>query len=140
MLDAMTATIITISMVDASSTSSATTMVLADKSGDKKSPLSARTRASSPDAYTASMPITRTTSAMLICATKHANNNNLQAATTTQKNHSRSDTCTTRHARNDCWTSSKLSCLAEPGTPSPLTKEQGRKQQQQKIPCWVKFL
>jgi hypothetical protein len=85
MFDAMTATIITVSMVDASSTSSTRTVVVADKSGNKKSPLSARTRASSPDAYTASTPITRTMSVMLICATKRANNNNLQAATTTQK-------------------------------------------------------
>ncbi len=43
---------------------------------------SLRPRASSPDAYTVSTPITCTTSAMLICATKHTNNNNnLQTAT-----------------------------------------------------------
>jgi hypothetical protein len=80
-LNAMTATIVTVSIVNASSTSSATTAVAADKRNDKKSTPSARTRASSPDAYTASTPITRMTSAALICTTKRANNNNLQAAT-----------------------------------------------------------
>ncbi len=114
-LNAMTATIITISMADASSTISATTAVVADKLDNKKSPLRARTRASSPDAYMLSMPITHTTSAVLTCATKRANNNNSQAATTTKK-HSRGGTCTTRHTRDDCWTNSKSSCLAEPGT------------------------
>jgi hypothetical protein len=81
-----------------------------------------RTRASSPDTYTVSTPITRTTSATLNHATKRANNNNnLQTAT---KKHSRHDTCTTHHACNNRWTSSKLSRLAEPVTLSSVTKEQ----------------
>jgi hypothetical protein len=104
----------------------------------QKSPPSARTRTSSPDAYMVSTPITPTMSAALICTTKRTNNSNLQAATTTTK-HSRGDTCTTQHhAGDDCWTSSKLSRLAEPGTPSPVRKEQAHKQEQQKIPCWEK--
>jgi hypothetical protein len=138
-LNATMATIITISMANASSTSSATTAVAADKRNKKKSPPSARTRASSPDAYTASKPITSMTSAALIHATKRTNNNNSHAATKQQK-HSRGDMCTTCHMRNNRWTSSESSCLAEPGTPSPVTKEQARKQRQQKIPCWAKFL
>ena len=83
MLDAKKATIITVSMADANSTSSATMAVVPMTSATTRrvSP-STRTRASSPDAYTASTPITRTTSAALICAIKHTNNNNnLQAAT-----------------------------------------------------------
>jgi hypothetical protein len=31
-----------------------------------------------------------------------------------------------RHARNNRWTSSKSSCLAEPVTPSSMTKEQAQ--------------
>jgi hypothetical protein len=32
----------------------------------------------------------------------------------------------TRHAYKDCWTSSELSCLAEPVTPSLVTTEQAQ--------------
>ncbi len=49
-----------------------------------------------------------------------------QQVQTTTKKHSRHDTCTTHHARNNCWTSSKLSCLAEPVTLLPATKEQAQ--------------
>ncbi len=69
-LDARTATIVTIRMADASSSSSATTVVAATTSAtSRKVSPSVRTRASSPDAYTASTPINRMTSAVLIHAT-----------------------------------------------------------------------
>ncbi len=110
-------------MADASSTSSALTAVAATTSATTKrvSP-SARTRASSPDAYTASTPINRTTSAALIRATKCTNYNN--RGNNNNKKHSCSNTCTMHHTHDNCWTSSKLSCLAEPVTSSPVTKEQ----------------
>jgi hypothetical protein len=82
-LNATAATIVTIIMASASSTSSVTMAVTVTTSATRRrvSP-SMRTRASSPDAYMVSTPITYTTSAMLICATKRANNNNnLQTAT-----------------------------------------------------------
>ncbi len=44
------------------------------------------------------------------------------------------DTYTTRHAHNDCWTSSKLSHLAEPVTPSLVTKDKRKQGQQKKLP------
>jgi hypothetical protein len=95
---------------------------------------STRTRASSSATNTASTPITCTMSATLIHATKHANYNNKHKNTHT---HSRDDTCTMHHARNNCWTSSKSSCLAELVTPSLVTKDNKHKQQQQKILfCW----
>jgi hypothetical protein len=72
----------------------------------------------------ASTPITRMTIAALIRATKHANYNN--KCKQQQQQRSRDDTCTTRHARNNHWTSSNASCLAEPVTPSSVTKEQAR--------------
>jgi hypothetical protein len=82
-LNATMATIVTVSMAGASSTSSTMVGVAAMTSTTTRrvSP-SARTRASSPDAYRVSMPITCTASAMLIRATKHTNNNNLQPTTT----------------------------------------------------------
>jgi hypothetical protein len=93
-LNSTMATIVTVSMADASSTSSATTAVAATTSATTRmiSP-SARTRASSPDAYTASMPITHTMSATLIRATKCTNNNNNLQTATKQKN-----TATMTHA------------------------------------------
>jgi hypothetical protein len=45
---------------------------------------------------------------------------------TTTKKLSHCDTYATRHTRNYRWTSSKLSCLAEPVTPSTMTKEQAQ--------------
>ena len=82
-LDATTATIITISMANVSNTSSVTTAVMArTRATTRRVSPSVRIRASSPDAYMVSMPITPTMCAMLIHATKHANNNNnLQTAT-----------------------------------------------------------
>jgi hypothetical protein len=133
--NATTATIVTVSMADASSKSSATLAVAATTSATTRmiSP-SARTRASSPDAYTTSMPITHTMSATLVHATKCTNNNNNLQTVTKQKKHSHHDTCTTSNARNDHWTSSEASCLAEPVTPSSVTKEQAQAKAQQKIP------
>jgi hypothetical protein len=89
MLNGTMATIVTVSMANARSTSSATMAVVATTSTTTRRVFpSTRTRASSPDAYTASMPITCTTSAMLIRTTKHANNNNnLQTATKQTKKH-----------------------------------------------------
>jgi hypothetical protein len=119
-------------MTNASSTSSMTMAVVATTSATTRrvSP-SARTRASSPDAYMAITPITRTTSAALIRTTKRANNNNKCKQQKNGKKQSRRDMYATRHARDDCWTSSKSSGLAEPVTPSLVTKDK-RKQQQQK--------
>ncbi len=125
-LDARTKTIVTISMTNASSTSSATAMtaVAATTSATTRrvSP-SARTRASSPDAYMASTPITRMTSAALIWTTKHANNNNKRKQQIKWEKQSRHDTYAMHHRHNDSWTSSKLSCLAEPVIPSLVTKD-----------------
>ncbi len=75
-LDTTTATIVNLSMANASSTSTATMAVAATTSVTTRrvSP-SMKTRASSPDAYMASTPITCTTSAVLIRTTKHANYN-----------------------------------------------------------------
>ncbi len=120
-LEVTTATIVTVSMANASSTSSATTAVAVMTSTTTRgASLSARTRASSSATYTASTPITCTT---YECRT------NLQPSTQTtttsaNQKYSRHDTCTTRHARKDFWTSNELSCLAEPVTPSSVTKEQ----------------
>jgi hypothetical protein len=48
-----------------------------------------------------------------------------QLANSNQKKkiHSRDDTCTMHHVRDNYWTSSKSSRLAEPVTPSSVTKE-----------------
>jgi hypothetical protein len=51
----------------------------------------------------------------------NANSNNKRKQQ--QKKHRFNDTCTTRHACNNHWTSSKSSCLAEPVTPSLMTKD-----------------
>ncbi len=48
------------------------------------------------------------------------------------KKWSRHDTYATRYTRNDHWTSSKLSHLAEPVTPSLVTKVKRKQRQQQK--------
>jgi hypothetical protein len=75
MIDATMATIAVAIMADASSTGSATTAVMATTCATTgRGFLSAKTRASSPVAFTASMPNTRTKSAVLICATKHIRN------------------------------------------------------------------
>ncbi len=57
----------------------------------------------------------------------------MQTTTTTCKQQSnnnqkqsRHDTYTTHHACDNCWTSSESSCLAEPVTPSSMTKEQAQ--------------
>ncbi len=120
-LDATTATILTVSMTDASNTSSTTMAVAATTSAlaRRVSP-SARTRASSPNAYRVSTPIPYTMSAVLIHAAKSTNNNNMCKQQKTGKN----------NAHDDCWTSSKLSCLTEPVTPSLLTKGKHKQQQQ----------
>jgi hypothetical protein len=77
MLNATTATIVTNSMADESSTSSAMIAVAATTSATTKRVFpSVRTRVSSSATYTASTPITCTTSAALIRATKHTNYNN----------------------------------------------------------------
>jgi hypothetical protein len=65
------------------------------------------------------------TATIVTVSMANANNNNNKRKQQTKK-HSRHDTYTTCHARNDCWTSSKLSCLAEPVTPSSVTKEQAQ--------------
>jgi hypothetical protein len=52
--------------------------------------------------------------------TKHTENN-LATRSKTKKHR---DTYTMHHACDDCWTSTKLGCLAEPVTPSPVTAEQ----------------
>jgi hypothetical protein len=107
--------------------SSATKAVAATTSATtRRVSLSMRTRASSPDAYTVSMPITRMTSAMLICANERANNNKTCKQQPNKQKHSRHDMCTMRHARNNSWTSSKSSRLAEPVTPSSVTKKQAQ--------------
>jgi hypothetical protein len=49
-----------------------------------------------------------------------------QQAQITTKKHSRDDTCTMQHGHDDCWKSSKSSCLAELVTPSSVTKEQAQ--------------
>ncbi len=123
-LNATTATIVTLIMTNASSTSSATTAVMVTTSSTTRrvSP-SARTRASSPDAYTASKLITHMMSAALICTTKCANNNNKCKQQKNRKKQSHRDTYAMRHTRGDCWKSSKSSRLAEPVTPSPVTKD-----------------
>jgi hypothetical protein len=81
-----------------------------------------------------STPITCMMSATLIRATKHANYNNKHKQQ--QQKHSRDNTCTMRHAHNNCWTSNESSCLAEPVTMSSVTKKQAQARQQ-KVPfCW----
>jgi hypothetical protein len=76
-LNATTATIVTVSMANKNNTSSVTMAVEGTTSMTTRrvSP-SARTRASSPDAYMVSTPIAHTTSVTLIHATKCRNNNN----------------------------------------------------------------
>jgi hypothetical protein len=126
------ATTVTVSMTDACSTSSGMMAVAAATSATTRrvSP-STRTRASSPGAYTASMPITCTTSATLIRTTKCANNNNKHKQQIKWEKQSRCNMYATRHVCNNHWTSSKSSRLAEPMTPSLVTKDK-RKQRQQK--------
>jgi hypothetical protein len=48
------------------------------------------------------------------------------SASNNSKKQSRRDTYATHHARDNCWTSSKWSHLAEPMTPSSMTKEQAQ--------------
>jgi hypothetical protein len=68
-----------------------------------------------------------TTATIVTVSMADANNyNNSQTATKQQQKQSRRDTYATRHARDNCWTSSKSSRLAEPVTPSSMTKEQAR--------------
>jgi hypothetical protein len=123
-LDPTMATIITVSMTNARSTSSAMTAVAATTSMTTRrvSP-SARTKASSPDAYTASTPITCMMSAVLIRTTKRVNNNNKCKHKKNGKRQSHCDTYPMRHMHNNRWTSSKSSRLAEPVTPSLVTKD-----------------
>jgi hypothetical protein len=66
-----------------------------------------------------------TTATIVTISMADANNsNNLQPGTKQQKNQNRRDMYVMHHERNNRWTSSKLSCLAEPVTPSSVTKEQ----------------
>ncbi len=68
------------------------------------------------------------------CANPHnqARKQQQQAqATKNRKKQSRRDTYATRHAHNDCLTSSKSSRLAEPVTPSLVTKDKRERRQQQ---------
>jgi hypothetical protein len=68
----------------------------------------------------------RTLNAMMatIVTVSMANANNNNNKSKQQKKQSHCDTYAMRHTRVNCWTSSKLSCLAEPVTLSSVTKEQ----------------
>ncbi len=100
---------------------------------------SARTKASSPDAYMASTPITRMASAALIRAIKHANNNNNSQAATAAKN-----TATVTHAPRIMRATIAGQAANRVAWQSqwhrPQWRKNKRKQRQQKIPFWVKFL
>jgi hypothetical protein len=64
-----------------------------------------------------------TTATILTIIMADANNNNNKHKQQ-QKKQSHRDTYATRRARDNCWTSSKLSRLADPVTPSSVMKEQ----------------